>query len=183
MRLTLQPLTIAEANAFVRAHHRHHGPVLSGKFAIGLNNGAKVVGVSIVGRPVARLLDDGFTAEVTRLCVADGFKNACSMLYAASWRAARAMGYRKLITYILKSESGASLSGAGWKCVGEVRGKTWHTPSRPRVDKSPRQSKLRFEATLCPARSGACLTLRQKHFTARGKRLRAEISLFNIASN
>lgn len=148
MHLNLQPLTIQEANAFVAEHHRHHGPVLSAKFAIGLNDGERVVGAAIIGRPVSRVLDDTYTAEVTRLCVADGVKNGCSMLYAASWRAARAMGYRKLVTYILKSESGRSLSAAGWKCVGEVRAKTWHTPSRPRVDKTPRQGKLRFEVAV-----------------------------------
>lgn len=143
--LLLQPLDIVEANVFVTEHHRHHGPVLSGKFAIGLNDGKKVVGVAIVGRPVARRADNGWTAEVTRLCVLDGHKNACSMLYAACWRAARAMGYRKLITYILGTESGVSLKAAGWQCVGSTPGKSWSRPSRPRVDKHPLQEKLRFE--------------------------------------
>lgn len=75
------------------------------------------MGVAIVGRPVSRHLDDGWTLEVNRLCT-DGSRNACSALYAAAWRAARAMGYKRLVTYILESENGASLRAAGWKCVG-----------------------------------------------------------------
>ena len=134
MKLQLQPITLAEAKAFVLANHRHHDAPVSGKFAIGLNDGKQVIGVAIVGRPLARLFDDGLTAEVTRLCVLEGYKNAC-----------RAMGYRKVITYILKSEPGISLAASGWKCVGECRGKTWNTPSRRRVDKTPLQEKLRFE--------------------------------------
>lgn len=99
--MNLQPLDIAEAQRFVDLHHRHHHAPLSGKFAIGLNDGhGNVVGAAIVGRPVARAFDNGYTAEITRLCVLEGYKNACSMLYSACWRAARAMGYRRLITYI-----------------------------------------------------------------------------------
>jgi hypothetical protein len=91
-------------------------------------------------------MDDGFTAEVTRCCT-DGTRNACSMLYRAAWRAARAMGYRKLITYTLAEEGGASLRASGWRIVGEVTGRSWSCPSRPRVDKHPTQGKLRWEVT------------------------------------
>lgn len=145
MKLQLQPLTIGEARAFVAEHHRHHEAPLSGLFAIGLSDGESVVGVALVGRPTARVLQDGYTAEVTRLCVLEGHRNACSKLYAACWRAARAMGYRRLVTYILASEPGTSLVAAGFKLVAEVRAKTWHTPSRPRVDRTPLQAKLRWE--------------------------------------
>lgn len=107
--LELIPMTLREANAFVEQHHRHHKPVVGHKFSIGVSDGEKVVGVAIVGRPVGRFLDDGWTLEVTRLCT-DGTHNACSMLYAAAWRAARAMGYRRVVTYILESETGASLT-------------------------------------------------------------------------
>lgn len=99
--LELIPMTLREANAFVEQHHRHHKPVVGHKFSIGVSDGEKVVGVAIVGRPVGRFLDDGWTLEVTRLCT-DGTHNACSMLYAAAWRAARAMGYRRVVTYILE---------------------------------------------------------------------------------
>jgi hypothetical protein len=114
-------------------------------FAIGLSDGATIVGCVIVGKPVARGNDDGYTAEVTRLAT-DGTKNACSMLYGAAWRAARAMGYRRLMTYTLASEPGTSLVAAGWKAVGEVKGRSWTTPSRPRIDKHPTQDKIRWEA-------------------------------------
>lgn len=101
-------------------------------------------GVAIVGRPVARGADDGWTAEVTRCCT-DGARNACSMLYAAAWRAVRALGYRKLITYTLAAEGGGSLRAAGFRVVGEVAGRSWSCPSRPRVDTVPHQDKLRWE--------------------------------------
>lgn len=137
-------MTIADARAYVEQQHRHHPAPLSGLFAVGVAEGESVRGVAIVGRPVARVLDDGWTVEVTRVAT-DGARNACSMLYGACWRAARALGYRKAITYTLASEPGTSLRAAGWRVVGEVRGRSWSCPSRPRVDKHPLQDKLRWE--------------------------------------
>lgn len=103
-----------------------------------------MVGVAIVGRPVARQSQDGLTAEVKRLAT-DGTRNACSILYAAAWRAARALGYRRLITYTLPEEGGASLRGAGWRCIGSAGGGAWSRRARPRVDLHPTQQKLRWE--------------------------------------
>ncbi len=147
VRLEIVPMTLQEANAYVEQHHRHHGPVVGQKYSIGLSDGEKIVGVAIVGRPVSRHLDDGWTLEVNRLCT-DGTKNACSMLYAAAWRAARAMGYKRLVTYILESENGASLRAAGWKCVGQAGGLRWTGERRPEVDLYPAQIKIRFEQTV-----------------------------------
>lgn len=144
MSLDIVPMTLREANAFVAQYHRHHGPTVGHKFSIGCTDGEKIVGVAIVGRPVSRYLDDGWTLEVNRLCT-DGTHNACSMLYAAAWRAARAMGYHKLVTYILQSETGTSLKAAGWKCVGEAGGLRWNGKCRPTVDLYPAQMKMRFE--------------------------------------
>lgn len=141
----LQPIDFEESRLFIEKHHRHHLPSVGWKFGIGVSDGARVVGVITVARPVARALDDGWTLEVTRCCT-DGFKNACSMLYGAAWRAAKALGYRRLITYTLKSEPGTSLIASGWKIVAEIRGRTWSCSSRPRVDKHPLQDKFRWEA-------------------------------------
>jgi hypothetical protein len=93
------------------------------------------------------MLDDGFTLEVNRSCT-DGTPNANSMLYGACMRAAFALGYKKVITYTLKSESGASLTAANWKCIGEAGGGSWNRQSRPRVDKQPLQKKLRWEISI-----------------------------------
>jgi hypothetical protein len=144
-RLILVPMPLDEANAFVQEHHRHHRSVVGAKFCLGVANGDHVVGVAIVGRPVARRLDDGWTLELNRLAT-DGTKNACSFLYGASWRATRALGYRRLVTYTLPQEGGASLRAAGWRLVGSTPGRSWSVPSRPRVDKHPLQEKWRWEA-------------------------------------
>lgn len=143
--MKLIPLGLDEANALVIALHRHHGPVRGHKFSLGaVYPGRGVIGCAIVGRPVARELQDGLTLEVTRLCT-DGTRNACSFLYGAAQRTTFALGYARLVTYILKAESGTSLRAAGWRLVGEVKGRSWDCRSRPRVDKHPTQDKLRFE--------------------------------------
>lgn len=144
--LELVPISLKEANAFVGRHHRHHKSVVGHKFSVAASNGEKIVGVAIVGRPVSRYLDDGWTLEVNRLCT-DGTKNACSFLYSAAWRCAKNMGYKKLITYIPNTENGSSLKASGWKCVGEAGGKRWTGVRRPKVDLYPAQMKLRFEVT------------------------------------
>ena len=151
MSLSLQPITIREASAFVDRHHRHHNAPQGGLFAVAINDGERVVGAAIVGRPVSRHLQaGGYCAEVTRVCVLDGVKNGCSMLYGACWRAARALGWRRLITYTLKSESGTSLRGAGWVCIGEAGGGNWNKKSRPRVDTPAelQQVKFRWEMSI-----------------------------------
>ncbi len=143
--LNITPIELAEANAFVAQHHRHHRPAVGHKFSIAVSDNGKVRGVAIVGRPVSRMLDDGWTLEVNRVAT-DGAKNACSMLYGAAWRAAKAMGYRKLITYTLPEEGGASLRAAGWRMIGQRGGGSWSRETRPRVDTHPLQTKLLWEA-------------------------------------
>lgn len=140
------PVTLDEANEFVSRHHRHHGRVIGHKFSVGVAEGETIRGVAIVSRPVSRMLDDGLTLEVTRVAT-DGAKDACSALYGACRRATFALGYRKLVTYTLPSESGSSLRGAGWRLIGEAGGGSWSRTSRPRVDTHPLQSKLRWEVT------------------------------------
>jgi len=139
------PLTLREANAYVARHHRHHGPVRGCRFCVGAVEGEAIVGVAIVGRPVARRLDDGFTVEILRLTT-DGTPNACSFLYGAARRASFALGYRRCVTYILNSESGTSLRAAGYRLRGETGGGSWSRKSRPRVDTHPLQAKLCWEA-------------------------------------
>jgi hypothetical protein len=147
--LELVPVTLDEANAFVEKLHRHHRPVPGAKFCLAVANNDGIRGVCIVGRPVSRMLDDGWTLEVNRTCT-DGTKNANSMLYGAARRAAWAMGYRKLITYTLPEEGGFSLRAAGFTLVGEAGGGKWSRESRPRVDTHPQQKKLKWEAEVQP---------------------------------
>lgn len=142
--LALTPVSLACANSFIAAWHRHHKPSRGHKFSIGCSDNGNLVGVAIVGRPVSRHLDDGYTLEVNRLCT-DGTKNACSMLYGAAWRAARAMGYRKIVTYTLASEDGASLRAAGWRCAGLAGGLRWTGVRKPPQDLYPAEMKLRYE--------------------------------------
>lgn len=120
----LVPMTLRKSNDFVAAHHRHNGRTArnGGKWSCGLAVGGKLVGVAIVGNPLSATLMDGWTAEVLRVCTIEAApKGACSMLYQACWRAWRAMGGQRLITYTLQTESGASLRGAGWRVVGQTK--------------------------------------------------------------
>lgn len=152
MTLVLVPVSLEEANAFVREHHRHHQPVPGAKFCIGVSDGKKICGVAIVGRPIARMQNDGWTLEVNRTCT-DGTRNANSLLYGAARRAAWALGYKKLITYTLPEESGASLKAAGFRLIGESGGGKWSREGRPRVDTHPLQAKLKWEASVTWAKS------------------------------
>lgn len=139
-------IKLAEANAFVDAHHRHHPPVVGHLFSIGAVSGDNLVGVVIVGRPVSKIRDDGLTAEVTRLCT-DGTRNACSFLYGRAARAAFALGFQRIGTYTLPDEGGASLRGSGWHLIGERRSGKWGCPSRPRAaPRHPTGPKLLWEA-------------------------------------
>lgn len=137
MALCIVPVTYRQACDFIDAHHRHHRAPQGWKFGCGAAEGDKpdrLVGVVVVGRTVARQLDDGLTLEVTRLAT-DGMphaKNAASMLYAAAWQAARALGYKRLITYILDTEPGTSLRAAGFVKVSDIRARDWNCPARPR---------------------------------------------------
>lgn len=120
--MTIKPITFRTACDFIALHHRHHKPTVGCKFSIGLYEENALIGVAVCGRPVSRHLDDGLTCEINRLCVADGHYNACSMLYGACCRIAKEMGYEKVITYILKSENGASLKASNFVCDGEAGG-------------------------------------------------------------
>jgi hypothetical protein len=142
--LALLPITLADANAFVQRHHRHHPPVVGHKFSLAAAKGGRVVGVAIIGRPVSRVRDDGRTLEVTRLCT-DGSRNACSYLYGAAARAAFALGYQRIGTYTLLGEGGVSLRAAGWQLIGERGGGSWSRPARHRDDCHPTQVKLLWE--------------------------------------
>ncbi len=134
MALHLVPITFTDACRFVLMWHRHNQPPQGCKFCLGVADQAGVLrGVAIVGRPVARLFDGGHTLEVTRTAT-DGTPNANSLLYGAAWRAAKALGYTRLITYTQAAESGASLRGAGWRVVAERPARPgWDVPSRPRT--------------------------------------------------
>lgn len=133
VELHLTPIRFRDAAAFVAMWHRHNEPPQGCKFCIGVADQDGVLrGVVIVGRPVARMFDNGQTLEVTRTAT-DGTHNANSMLYAAAWRAAKALGYTRLVSYTQADESGASLRAAGWRVVAERPARPgWDCPSRPR---------------------------------------------------
>ena len=147
MRLQVVPMTISDANEFVDNFHRHNKPVRGAKFAIGASYNDQLVGVAIIGRPISRHMDDGFTAEAVRVCTNDTSpNNTNSFLYGRCWRIWQQMGGLKMITYTLQKESGASLRGVGWKIMGETGGwkenKGWTT--RPNRDWLPIHGQLKF---------------------------------------
>ena len=137
------PLELKQANAFVDMLHRHHDSVYRDKFRIGCEKDGQLVGVVQLARPVSRILDDGNTIEVVRLCT-DGTRNVCSFLYSKAARIAKEMGYSKIITYILENELGASLKATGWHKETDTKGHSWDTPSRPRKTTAPTCNKQRW---------------------------------------
>lgn len=124
-KLHIVPCTIKEASDFVNKYHRHHNASVSGKFCIAVGDDTIIHGVAMCGRPVSRMLDDGFTIEINRVCT-DGEPNACSMLYGACCRIAKAMGYSKIVTYTLESECGSSLKASNFQCEGRAGGTHWN---------------------------------------------------------
>jgi hypothetical protein len=157
LRLELVPIEFEDAAEFVLRHHRHHTPPVGHKFSLAAMRDDVLEGVAIIGRPVSRERQDGFTLEVTRLCVREDAPRvvcrdgkdrgaaACSFLYRAAAKATFALGYRRIGTYVLKREGGHSVLQAGYKIIGEVRGRSWNCKSRPRVDKHPTEDKLLLE--------------------------------------
>lgn len=144
--LRIAPITLRQARAFVQEHHRHHDRPQGGLWALALLRGDDLVGVAVAGRPVSGELQRRGYLEVTRVCVLEGVRNGCSMLYARIRRIAPLMGYARVITYTLESETGASLRGAGFEAVARTRGGSWDTPSRHRRDSHPTCPKLRWES-------------------------------------
>lgn len=145
--MKLRPVTLREAQEFVKEHHRHNAPPQGHRFSIGLTSETgELIGVVICGRPIARMNDDGETAEIARCCVLPEIKNANSMLYGAAVRAAKAMGYTRIITYTLPSESGVSLRAAGFRQDGMTQAhRTWSCPSRQReTARYPEGPKVRW---------------------------------------
>ncbi len=145
MSLKLIGVPLSVAKSYVHEHHRHHIPSTGHMFSLGAVKDGSIVGVAMVGRPVARGNDDGATLEVTRLA-SNGSKNVCSFLYGAARASAFAINYPRLITYTLAPEPGASLRAAGFTPIKMVRGRSWSCPSRPRTDKHPTENKVLWEA-------------------------------------
>lgn len=144
-RLTIAPITLREANAFVTAYHRHHKASRGHRWSSAVvDESGALRGVAILGRPVARQLDYRTTVEVVRVAT-DGCPNACSALYGAACRQAKAHGYALAMTYTLSTEPGTSLRAAGWKPVVVTNGGSWDRPRRARVDAAPIIPKVRWE--------------------------------------
>jgi hypothetical protein len=139
------PIELRDANDFVAKFHRHHKPVQGHRFSLQALKNGEIVGVCIVGRPVARNAGNPLEVlEVTRLCT-NGTKNACSALYAAAARVGKALGYKRIQTYILSSETGTSLKAAGWVCEGRAGGGQWcHSDGKPRRTDQPTEIKMRW---------------------------------------
>lgn len=145
--MKVAPITFKGASLYINQYHRHHRATVGCKFCISVvDDDGQLHGVAVCGRPVSRHLDDGETLEINRVCT-DGTRNACSMLYGACCRIAKEMGYRKVITYILESESGASLKASNFTCEGQAGGTHW-TGCRDRGQNIPAEMKTRWVRVL-----------------------------------
>lgn len=147
--LRAAPITRDRAMAFVMKHHRHHGRLPGDLFRVAAFLDTELVGVAIIGRPPARLLDDGTICTVSRLCTL-GTKNACSFLYSRAARIAREFGFQTIDTYVLESEPGTSLLAAGWERLYTTDGGSWDRTARRRVGVGPECPKVRWAKELNP---------------------------------
>jgi len=146
LRLRVVPCSLEQAKAYVALHHRHHTPSTGARYAVAVADPDGLIrGVAMIGRPVARVLDDGWTLEVNRVAT-DGCPNACSALYGASVRLAKSLGYHKLLTYIREDEPGTSLRAAGWEFEQHIRARCWNMPGRRRTDKTDIVRRSRWSA-------------------------------------
>ena len=150
-------IELKDANAYVMEHHRHHKAVRGHRFSLACYENGRLCGVAIVGRPRSRRIDQRMTVEVLRLCT-DGTRNACSKLYGACRRAAVALGYGRLITYILDGENGKSLLASGFSYCYTNKGGSWNQPGRPRIDKAPVCPKHLYEIILVRKEDETCRT-------------------------
>lgn len=130
-KLEIKPITFKTASSYIEQYHRHNSKTVGCKFVVGCFEGERMCGVAVCGRPISRFYDDGLTIEINRVCT-DGTPNACSMLYGASCRIAKAMGYKKAITYTLITENGASLKASNFICEGEAGGVEWTGERNPK---------------------------------------------------
>lgn len=147
-QLAITPVTLKTACAFVTTHHRHLAPPPGAKLAVGVRDfRGRLRGVALLGRPIARELDNGLTAEVTRVAT-DGCANACSALYGAVRRIAIAMGYTRVVTYTRTEEPGTSLRAAGWSLTTATRGGSWNRGARRPRSRTDTGQKRRWEAVL-----------------------------------
>lgn len=154
-QLVLQPVTFRAAAAFVRRFHAHCGAPAGWRFGSAVWNGRTMLGVVMVGRPVARGFNDRDMVEVNRLCIRRDVPaslrwNACSKLYG--WAAAEAerRGYTRIITYTHDDEPGVSLRAAGWQQEAQIRGRSWNTRCRARTDRAAPVDKVRWTRALHP---------------------------------
>jgi hypothetical protein len=131
--MEVKPITLKEANEFVKKFHRHNLPVVGCKFAISALKDGVLVGVGIAGRPVARLEDNGITLEILRVCT-DGTKNSNSFIYDKIRKIAALMGYKRVITYTLKKESGSSLKAIGAILESNLKPNSWNRLNRKRLE-------------------------------------------------
>lgn len=145
--MVIKHIELKTANEFVSKYHRHHKPVLGHRYSIGCYENDDLVGVAIIGRPVARNIDQIMTVEILRLCT-NGSRNACSKLYSACRKSAKALGYERIITYILETENGSSLLASGYSYVYTTKGGSWDRSARRRKDEAPIIPKKLFEVVL-----------------------------------
>lgn len=131
--LTVRPMALRQAREFVELHHRHHGMPQGGLWALALMRGEELVGVAIAGRPVSRVLERAGCCEIVRVCVLEGVRNGCSMLYGRCRRVAQAMGYRQVVTYTQAGETGASLRAAGFQLRARLKARAGWAESSVRL--------------------------------------------------
>jgi len=156
-QLRLRPVTFAVVRAFVDRHHAHCRSPVTWRFGAAVWNGMTLVGVAMIGNPVARGFVGRGVVEVNRLCIRRDIPaalrwNAASMLLGHAARTAEQQGWNRIITYTRIDELGASLAAAGWRREADIRGRSWHSRARSRSNTNAFVDKVRWGKQLHPPR-------------------------------
>ena len=150
-----RPISFPVARSFVRRHHAHCNPPVTWRFGQSVFNGHTMLGVIMVGNPVAAALNGRGMLEVNRLCIRRDLPralawNAASMLYGWGAREAERRGWMHIVTYTRADEDGTSLRAAGWVEESRVRGRGWHSSRRRRSNTNGWIDKTRWGKALRP---------------------------------
>ena len=158
MSLRVVPIGVAAARLHIETHHSHHHAPCGGLLAAAVADGDRVCCVALLGRPVARMLDQrGNVAEVTRVAT-DRTRGAALLCLRALTSAAMRLGWERLVSYTLLGESGGLYRQAGWRITDLVEpSQGWHSRAGRTISQGGGKVRWEYGPEALPANGAAAL--------------------------